>query len=297
MISPRSAALSARTCSILCLTASTHSFGACSSASLGAKCMAVSIDTARHPLAELQKRSRSIRAHIRTHFVGATSSSSSSIYRAAAFTTSCSGLCSSCHPPPTLCSHRSGSLRYFSSSSSSGGGGGGGVSGGVAGTRSDSAGHDSADASRGRFQEEVAQSSDHDSTRIDLRQFISSPSDLKGLHETLQSASRSSGDKEIMTMTIDDIQNILKGEFRRRRAQAASVEIWKALGVVAGLVSILYWGRIGKDIASETAKVTTLTLQDEQLQAKAFELANVIVRTLCHPPITMQLFTRAISGE
>jgi hypothetical protein len=40
----------------------------------------------------------------------------------------------------------------------------------------------------------------------------------------------------------------------------------------------LYWGRIGKDIVGETARVTTLTLQDEQLQAKAFELANVIVR-------------------
>jgi len=101
---------------------------------------------------------------------------------------------------------------------------------------------------------------------------------MKGLHATLQSASRSSGDKEIMTMTIYDIQNILKDEFRRRRAQAASIEFWKALGVVGGLFLILYWGRIGKDIASETAKVTTLTLQDEQLQAKAFELANVIVR-------------------
>lgn len=132
--------------------------------------------------------------------------------------------------------------------------------------------------SNGRFQEEVAQSLEYDSTRIDLRRLISSPADMKGLHVTLQSASRSTGDKEIMAMTIEDIQNILKEEFRRRASQTASVEIWKALLVVAGLLLVLYWGRIGKDIAGETARVTTLTLQDEQLQAKAFELANVIVR-------------------
>jgi hypothetical protein len=132
--------------------------------------------------------------------------------------------------------------------------------------------------SNGRFQEEAALSADYDAARIDLRTLISSPSDMKGLHATLQSASRSVGDKDSMSMTIEDIQNILKDEFRRRASQTASVEIWKALLVVGGLLFILYWGRIGKDIASETAKVTTLTLQDEQLQAKAFELANVIVR-------------------
>jgi hypothetical protein len=107
---------------------------------------------------------------------------------------------------------------------------------------------------------------------------ISNPADLKGLHETLQKASHSTGDKEVMAMTIEDIQNILKNEFRRRASQTASVEIWKALLVVGGLLFVLYWGRIGQDIAGETARVTTLTLEDEQLQAKAFELANVIVR-------------------
>ncbi len=40
-----------------------------------------------------------------------------------------------------------------------------------------------------------------------------------------------------------------------------------------------YWGRIGKEVADETARVTILTLEDKQLQDKAFQLANVIVRT------------------
>jgi hypothetical protein len=49
-------------------------------------------------------------------------------------------------------------------------------------------------------------------------------------------------------------------------------------------VTTRYWGKIGKEVADETAKVTILTLEDKQLQAKAFELANVIVslRALAH---------------
>jgi hypothetical protein len=172
------------------------------------------------------------------------------------------------------------SLRCFSSSSvpSSGNGDSGVVGPGGSATRSSdnlaSSLHGKNKLSyTGRFQEEGAQSLDYDSTRIDLHKLISSPSDLKGLHATLQSS-----DKQIMSMTIEDIRNLLKAEFRRRASQSASVEIWKALLVVGGLLFVLYWGRIGKDIAGETARVTTLTLQDEQLQAKAFELANVIVR-------------------
>lgn len=172
------------------------------------------------------------------------------------------------------------SLRCFSSSSvpSSGNNDSGVVGPGSSATRSSdnlaSVLHGKNNSSyTGRFQEEGAQSLDYDSTRIDLHKLISSPSDLKGLHATLQSS-----DKQIMSMTIEDIRNLLKAEFRRRASQSASVEIWKALLVVGGLLFVLYWGRIGKDIAGETARVTTLTLQDEQLQAKAFELANVIVR-------------------
>jgi hypothetical protein len=175
-----------------------------------------------------------------------------------------------------FCGYRSASFRRISSS----GAGYGATSGSATSSTDHIKNNGSQDVelpSNGRFQEEVAQSLEYDSTRIDLRKLISSPADMKGLHVTLQTASRSTGDKEIMSMTIEDIQNILKEEFRRRASQTASVEIWKALLAVAGLLLVLYWGRIGKDIAGETARVTTLTLQDEQLQAKAFELANVIV--------------------
>jgi hypothetical protein len=94
--------------------------------------------------------------------------------------------------------------------------------------------------SQGRFQEEVAQSSDHDSAQIDLGKLISSPSELKGLHASLKTSLRSSGDKQIMSMTIEDIQNILKGEIKRRASQTASVEIWKAMLFVGGLIFVLY---------------------------------------------------------
>ena len=185
-----------------------------------------------------------------------------------------------------FCGCRSGSFRHFSSSSSSSRGDRSAGQGGTNGSANSSinnhikhtGGKGLEPPSNGRFQEEEAQSLEYDSARINLRNLISNPEDLKGLHETLQKASHSTGDKEVMAMTIEDIQNILKNEFRRRASQTASVEIWKALLVVGGLLFVLYWGRIGQDIAGETARVTTLTLEDEQLQAKAFELANVIVR-------------------
>jgi hypothetical protein len=183
-----------------------------------------------------------------------------------------------------FCGCRTGSFRHFSSSSSRGdrSAGQGGTNGSANSSINNHIKHTGGKGleppSNGRFQEEEAQSLEYDSARINLRNLISNPEDLKGLHETLQKASHSTGDKEVMAMTIEDIQNILKNEFRRRASQTASVEIWKALLVVGGLLFVLYWGRIGQDIAGETARVTTLTLEDEQLQAKAFELANVIVR-------------------
>jgi hypothetical protein len=193
--------------------------------------------------------------------------------------------------PLNCCSHRKEFLRYISSAGSRsndigiGRSGQGGSGGSVAGAAESHTvlvdGNPNGMASyKGRYQEEVAQSLDIESARIDLGKLISSPSELKGLHASLQSSSRSSGDKQIMSMTIEDIQNILRGEFRRRASQTASVEIWKALLVVGGLLFVLYWGQIGKEVADQTAQITTLTLEDKQLQAKAFELANVIVRTL-----------------
>jgi hypothetical protein len=187
--------------------------------------------------------------------------------------------------PLICCSHRKEFLRYISSSGSRSDDIGIGRSGqdGSGAAESHTVlvdGNPNGMASyKGRYQEEVAQSLDIESARIDLGKLISSPSELKGLHASLQSL-RSSGDKQIMSMTIEDIQNILRGEFRRRASQTASVEIWKALLVVGGLLFVLYWGQIGKEVADQTAQITTLTLEDKQLQAKAFELANVIVRTL-----------------
>lgn len=190
--------------------------------------------------------------------------------------------------PINCYSQRKEFLRYISSARSddigisrSGQGGSGGSIAGAAESHTVLVDGNPAMASyKGRYQEEVAQSLDIDSARIDLGKLISSPSELKGLHASLQSSLRSSGDKQIMSMTIEDIQNILKGEFRRRASQTASVEIWKALLVVGGLLFVLYWGQIGKEVADQTARVTTLTLEDKQLQDKAFQLANVIVRTL-----------------
>ncbi len=196
----------------------------------------------------------------------------------------CIKRCTSHHTPKYFSYNRNGFLRYASSGNSSACAKVGDSSAGQVVSGSSFAGAAGIDnkaslqSFKGRFQEEVAQSSDYDSSRIDLGKLISSPSELKGLHASLQTSSRSSGDKQIMSMTIEDIQNILKGEFRRRASQTASVEIWKALVVVSGLLFVLYWGRIGKEVADQTARVTTLTLEDEQLQAKAFELANVIVR-------------------
>jgi hypothetical protein len=156
------------------------------------------------------------------------------------------------HNAHVVCRHPGASLRCISSrvSSSTDVGHGGAVHI-VSGSSAKVEDAASVRVSQGRFQEEVAQSSDHDSAQvaqpsdhdsaqIDLGKLISSPSELKGLHASLKTSLRSSGDKQIMSMTIEDIQNILKGEIKRRASQTASVEIWKALLIVGGLIFVLY---------------------------------------------------------